>query len=59
MLILTFVWCLVVEFRSGRAPILVATDVAARGLGMSCLDSFDLAITNELISVVTDFGFSS
>lgn len=27
------------EFRSGKAPILVATDVAARGLG-KCLMSF-------------------
>jgi hypothetical protein len=25
--------CLVAEFRSGKSPILVATDVAARGLG--------------------------
>jgi hypothetical protein len=25
------------EFRSGRAPILVATDVAARGLGEFCV----------------------
>lgn len=25
------------EFRSGKASILIATDVAARGLGMSCI----------------------
>lgn len=27
----------VAEFRSGKAPILIATDVASRGLGMSCV----------------------
>lgn len=26
-------FCVVSEFRSGKAPIMVATDVAARGLG--------------------------
>jgi len=30
------------EFRSGKAPILVATDVAARGLGKSVAPTFSL-----------------
>lgn len=39
------------EFRSGKAPILIATDVASRGLGMSCVPAW----TAELHPHVTKY----
>jgi hypothetical protein len=40
LLNLIFAFFFQIEFRSGRSPILVATDVAARGLGESVFYSF-------------------
>ena len=42
------------EFKCGRSPILIATDVAARGLGMSLCQR---ALCNSQSQGLSDFGY--